>query len=130
MLQRDLAQYQDLRREIKREKERLDVLMSRAKISAEIFTGMPHAEEMIDNAGCCATEIAELRGIMQTHIRQCMRELLQLHRFIYSITDSQIRQIFMLRYVRCMSWQQIAFEIGEYDEQYPRRKHNAYLKNL
>lgn len=52
--------------------------------------------------------------------------------YIDSIDDSLTRRIFEYRYTvgkRKLSWQFIAFKIGAYDEQYPRRIHNKYLKN-
>jgi hypothetical protein len=44
------------------------------------------------------------------------------------VEDSEIRMILTLRYTQNLSWQKVAFAIGEYDEQYPRRKHNTFLK--
>ncbi len=43
-------------------------------------------------------------------------------RFLGEVEDSQMRQILNLRYLEGMSWQRVAFAIGEYDEQYPRKK--------
>ena len=51
------------------------------------------------------------------------------YRYIQSVEDSQMRMILTLRYVRGLTWQKVAYEIGEKDEQYPRRKHNAFLRN-
>lgn len=51
--------------------------------------------------------------------------------FIDNIPDSELRRIFRYRYTDGTvkpSWQWIAFKIGHYDEQYPRRKHNKFLK--
>lgn len=52
-------------------------------------------------------------------------------KFIHSIGDSETRRIFYYRYIDGESmptWQCIAFKIGRYDESYPRRKHNEYMK--
>ena len=40
-----------------------------------------------------------------------------------------MRLILSLRYINGLSWQQVAFSIGEYDESYPRKKHNKFLKD-
>lgn len=53
--------------------------------------------------------------------------------FVNEIEDSMTRRIFRYRYItgkRRLSWQAIAFKIGECDEQYPRRKHNNFLRKL
>ena len=39
-----------------------------------------------------------------------------------------MRMILTLRYIQGLTWQKIAYAIGEYDEQYRRRKHNAFFK--
>jgi len=52
----------------------------------------------------------------------------RLNRFINSVGDSEMRQILTYRYISGLTWQQIAFNIGEHDEQYPRRKHNRFLE--
>ena len=38
-----------------------------------------------------------------------------------------MRMILSLRYINGLSWLQIAFSIGEHDEQYPRKKLNRFL---
>ena len=53
--------------------------------------------------------------------------------FICNIDDSETRRIFRYRYIEGNSkpsWQWIAFKIGHHDEQYPRRKHNRFLKMI
>ena len=80
-----------------------------------------------DKVGKYAAEIADLKAIIEHKVQQCWYELNRLNRFIASVEDSQMRQILTLRYINRMTWQKIAFEIGEYDEQYPRRKHDKFL---
>jgi len=41
-----------------------------------------------------------------------------------------MRLILSLRYINGLTWLQIAFSIGAHDEQYPRRKHNKFLKRF
>lgn len=51
--------------------------------------------------------------------------------FVENIPDSETRRIFRYRYIvgkKRPSWQYIAFKIGHYDEQHPRKKHNDFLK--
>lgn len=54
-------------------------------------------------------------------------QLKKANEWIDKIDDSNIRQIFRHRYVDGMTWQKIAFKIGEYDESYARRRHKRYL---
>lgn len=68
------------------------------------------------------------RNLMETRRWACMEELGALYAFIDSIPDSRLRRIFSFRYIDGLSWLQVAFKIGEHDEQYPRRLHNRYIK--
>jgi len=78
----------------------------------------------------CAVKIADLRDRMDDRRMDCLEELARLYDFIDSIPDSLTRQIFSLRYIDGLSWQQVAFRIGESDEQFPRRIHNRCLKQF
>ncbi len=59
-----------------------------------------------------------------------MEELGRLYAFIDGIEDCRTRRIFSLRYIDKLTWLQIAYSCDENDEQYPRRKHERYLKTL
>ena len=125
---KELSQLYWLNREIERDKERLRELESAAQPGAQKITGMPSGAGVSDKIGNYAAEIADLRGIIDANISRCFYELNRLNRYIASVDDSQMRLILPLRYVNGLSWQQVAFSMGETDEQYPRRKHNAFLK--
>lgn len=61
------------------------------------------------------------------------RKKQEIEDFIDGIDDSLTRRIFELRYIKGRkkpSWQAIAYSIEEYDESYPRRKHEKYMKNI
>ena len=59
----------------------------------------------------------------------CMEQLEALCAFIDQIDDSRMRQIMVGRYVDGMTWKEVAARIGEWDEQFPRRLHNRFLKD-
>ena len=128
MTKKELSQLYWLKSEIERDKERLAELESAAQPGAQKITGMPSGAGVSDKIGNYAAEIADLRGIIEANISRCFYELNRLNRYISSVDDSQMRLILSLRYVSGLSWQQVAFGMGETDEQYPRRKHNAFLK--
>lgn len=128
MTKKELSQLYWLNREIERDKERLRELESAAQPGAQKITGMPSGAGVVDKIGNYAAEIADLRGIIDANISRCFYELNRLNRYISSVGDSQMRLILSLRYVNGLSWQQVAFSMGETDESYPRRKHNSFLK--
>ena len=125
---RELSQLYYLSREIKRDKRRLKELEALAEGTTQHLTGMPIAPGFGDKTARYAIEIMELKEIVECNLRRYMIEYNSLKRFISEVEESQMRQIFTLRYVNGMTWQRIAMEIGETDESYPRRKHNKFLK--
>lgn len=48
------------------------------------------------------------------------------HNYISSVDDPFDRSALTLRYLYGMTWQQVAFTLGEYDEQYARRRCEKY----
>ena len=74
------------------------------------------------------SEIADTLKLIELKQEQSIIEYNRLNRYICEIPDSEIRQIMSLRYINGLSWHQVAHRIGEYDESYPRRKHNRFLR--
>ena len=73
---------------------------------------------------CISVSGVELRQRLE-------RQKNKIELFVAGILDSETRRIFRYRYIDgtvMPSWQWIAFKIGHYDESYPRRKHNKFLK--
>jgi len=128
MTKQELSQLYYLNREIEHLKERITELECIATSSTSRITGMPHATDISDKVGKYAAEIVDLKELLDLNLKKCFYELNRLNRYIESIEDSEMRMIMSLRYINGLSWQQVAFSIGEHDEQYPRRKHNAFLK--
>lgn len=67
-------------------------------------------------------EMRELERRLQATVREYLMRVEEGYGFLGEVEDSQMRQILNLRYLEGMSWQRVAFAIGEYDEQYPRKK--------
>ena len=83
--------------------------------------------EMESQGRVVAPGLERARTLMEQRRWACMEELGALYAFIDGIPDSRLRRIFSFRYIDGLSWLQVAFKIGEHDEQYPRRLHNRYL---
>ena len=109
---KELSQLYYLNREIERDKRRLAELEVGAQSCTAKITGMPHGSGVSDKIGNFAAEIADLRGIIDANISRCWYELNRLNRYIAVIDDSLTRQIFTLRFVNGLPWQQVACSIG------------------
>ena len=112
MTKERLEKLASLKREIKRSEARLNEQKA-------LFSNYPqHAQAIKD------TEAA-----LERYVKEAESESRALIEYIESIEDRKIRELFMLRYYDGIrSWQRIAFMVGEYDESYIRKKHNAYLR--
>lgn len=104
-----------LKREIARTKRRIARLeneLTRENIEADLYA-----------------ETKRTRDALRAYLIGAQQEETHLIEYINSIPDSDIRELFMLRYVDGIrSWQRIAFLAGEHDESFVRRRHNAYLR--
>lgn len=130
MTTKELSQLYHLNREIERDQKRLQELEAAASSCAINITGMPRAPGTTDKVGKYAAEIADLRGIIDANIKRCFYELNRLNRYISSIEDSHIRQIFQLRYVNGLSWQEVADCMGGNNTAVGVRvAHYRYLKS-
>lgn len=127
MTKGELSQLHYLNREIEQDKRRLQELEAAAtSISAKI-TGLPHVVG-IANKPALAAEIGDARNIIAAKLQQVLAQYNRLNRYISTVGDSQMRQILTLRYVSGLSWQQLAFSMGESDESLLRKKHDRFLK--
>ena len=128
MTKKELSQLYWLNREIEEEKRKLSELEAAAAGCTAKITGLPHVSGVHDKIGDLGILIAEQRDLIDLKVRQSVIEYNRLNRYIASVDDAQMRMILSLRYVNGLSWQHVAFSMGETDEQYPRRKHNAFLR--
>ncbi|MBE7037477.1 MAG: hypothetical protein E7404_01085 [Ruminococcaceae bacterium] len=118
----ELSQLSCLNKEIKGISERIAGLKYKIKTLKYNFT-KKECEEM-------EKEIENLVDFLFIRQKKCIDEQKKLETFIEKIPYPDLRNIFALRYINGLCWQQVAFSIGEYDESYVRKKHNAYLKKL
>lgn len=125
MTKKELSQFYWLNKEVEQLEYRVEALKTRCEKCTQTITDMPKGGPRID----LKDELADLSRLLECKRQQCIIELSRLERYINSIPDSSIRVIMSLRYIRGMTWQRIAFEIGEYDESCPRRKCNRFLKS-
>lgn len=128
MTKKELSQFYYLKREIKEQQRRIAELETPAINCSTEITELPTGKGISDKIGNYAAQIADLKALLDLNLKKCFYELNRIDRFIQSVEDSQIRIILTLRYIQGLSWQKIAYAIGEHDEQYPRRKHNNFIE--
>lgn len=123
-----LSQVTALKREIDDLSQRIAALEWEARGCHGRISGLSRPRAETESA--IATKAEALRAKMDARRLERMEELGSLYAFIDDIPNARLRLIFSLRYLDGLTWQQIAFKIGEYDEQIPRRLHNQALKRM
>lgn len=107
-----LNEHFELRIRLAKAQEMLESLRAAAGPGAAVLTGMPHAPGVKDKVGDLAAEIADMDArieYLEAEIKQDEREILE---YIRAIDDDQLRLIFRLRFIRCLTWGEVASVIG------------------
>ncbi|NBK80154.1 hypothetical protein D5272_16630 [bacterium D16-76] len=75
--------------------------------------GMPRASSGIsDSVGRLAAEIADMRARVELLERQAAAQYGEIAQYIEGIPDDQARLIFRLRFLRGLSWKEVAAIVG------------------
>lgn len=76
-------------------------------------------------------KIRRIRNRLQKRLEEVMELREEIEEFTDTIDDSLIRQIITLRYINGLTWEQIAFSVGEgVTADSVRKKHDRFLKNI
>lgn len=127
MTEKELSQLRALNTEIAQKKSRLSELEKFHKGNFQPITGVACLRQT-ELTPETQTKITELRTQIENDLLRCLGMLAAMEKYISAIDDSKTRLILSLRYINGLSWQQVAFSIGEHDEQYPRRLCKAFFK--
>lgn len=122
-----LSQLQHLRHELKILDGRVADLERAVNYRKHIVVKMMDQGESWENITRFIGTVFEVYQVTMLHVSECMEQYSRLVHFIYSVPDSQMRRILYERYINGLPWKAVAFEIKEYDEQYPRRLHNKFI---
>lgn len=113
MTLKELSQLYYLDREIELDRERLaelraDLLCPRSPD----YDGMPRNPNPENALERCVAEIVDLEDVIRAKIEQRIYERARLERYISDIPDSLTRQIFTLRFIEGLTWEQVAARTG------------------
>ncbi len=122
-----LAQLLYLRKEIEELTERRQRMAERSSATTHVLSFTPRAKVQ-DRLGMFATELTYLDEMIEKALARCMHLYTLAFGYIDTIEDSMTRQIFRYRYLDGFTWDKVAQSIGEYDEQIPRKRHDAFLR--
>ena len=112
MTREELKQIYYINKEIKMWQRELDRLQCKSLIGGQSLDGMPKGSGMSDKVADLAIEKEEIREIINGKLAEIQVQRKRIMNYINGIEDSLLRQIMFLRNVSCMTWRQIANELG------------------
>ncbi len=112
MTLQELSQYFKLRERLERDEEILESFRAAACPGAQVLTGMPHAPGIRDKVGDLAVEIADMEERIRFLREEIAQEESAVAKFIGAIENDQTRMVFRLRFLRCLTWGEVAAVIG------------------
>lgn len=105
----ELSQLYYLDKEIELDRERLAQLRSDlSSPRSPKYDGMPKGPNHENMLERCAVEIADLEAVIHAKIEKRMQERVKLELYIAEIPDSYTRQIFTLRFIDKLKWEEVA----------------------
>lgn len=112
MTLQELNQYFHLLDQLGKARELLASLEDAASPQSPNLDGMPHAPGVSDNVGRLAMEIADMRTRVEFLEQEVAAQHGKIARYIENISDDQARIIFRLRFLRGLSWKEVAAAVG------------------
>lgn len=112
MTKEELSQIYYLNKEIRMWQKELERLECQSLLKGQQLTGMPGISGNGDGTGELAVKKADIRCIIEGRLKEIQLQREKIIEYINSIDDSFMRQIIFYRNVSCMSWRQVAAEIG------------------
>lgn len=113
MNKRELKQFYGLGREIYLQQSRLERLGRK-------LIYLPEEEQ--------PKELLAMRAALQDEVKKRQRQQREIANFIQSLPDSNLRQIFLLRYAERCTWRQIALRMGGgVGEDAVRKRHDRFF---
>ena len=108
----ELKQIYYINNEIKMWQKELDRLECKSLVKGQEITDMPFGSGTSDKVADLAIEKADIRLIIEGKLKEIQLQRKKIMEYIDSIDDSLLRQIMFFRNISCMSWNQVANEIG------------------
>lgn len=126
MTVQQLGRLRVLNREACQLRERLAQLRAVAQGRTLTITGAPavSGSQAREKYG---EQMARIEALLQQRLAMCLDLLQEIETYLNGVEDGEMRLLLALRYVNGFTWQQVAFHMGATDEQWARRRHNAFF---
>ena len=112
MTRQDLEKHLKLRRQLMECRDILQNLKRSVGPGTQALTGMPHAPGVKDKVGDLATEIAYMERRVAALQAKVDDQAQAVRQFIAGVQDDHLKIILSLRYIRGLTWIEVALVLG------------------
>lgn len=112
MTRQDLEKHLKLRRQLMECRDILQNLKRSVGPGTQALTGMPHAPGVKDKVGDLAIEIAYMERRVAALQAKVDDQAAEVRNFIAGVQDDQMKIILSLRYIRGLTWIEVALVLG------------------
>ena len=112
MTRQDLEKHLKLRRQLMECRDILQNLKRSVGPGTQALTGMPHAPGVKDKVGDLATEIAYMERRVAALQAKVDDQAVEVRNFIAGVQDDQMKITLSLRYIRGLTWIEVALVLG------------------
>lgn len=129
MTKEELIQYSDLKTEIEKLERRIEQIKKQSEMISDVVQNGYKSRAIISGYDYYRKrKLDKLESILKERHDKAMQLQMDIEKYINTISESNIRQIFEHRYIDNMNWIQIMHEM-EYDsESKARMKHDRFLE--
>ena len=125
----ELKQYQHLQGEVRFWQKELEKTMQKSYVKTPQLTGLPGSKTLPDPTAQRAIEEGEILQTIRMMQRRSARMLREIASYIKEVEDPLVRAIIYGRYIKGMTWNQLASAIGGKNTPDSLRKiHNRYFR--
>lgn len=114
MTLQELSKYYDIQMTLEKDREALENLRQKINPASPQLTGMPHTPGVRDKVADLAVELADMDERVRWLEEQAEQERDKAVAFCATIQDARLYLIFRLRFVRCLTWAEVADLLGDY----------------
>ena len=127
LTRKELSQLYWLKKEIERERRRVEELEALATGCTAGTSGMPGSGALSDKTAI-AGQIADCKTLIETKRRELVAEYNRLIHYIKDVDDAYIRNILKYRYIECLTWRQVAASMGSTPDAVRMAHHRFFRK--
>lgn len=124
-----LIQYNDLIKERNKLEKRIERLEKQSSMVSDVVQNGYKRHAVIFGFDLNrSSKLNELKSILKIREAMIIVQQTEIEKYINTIEDSNIRQIFEHRYIDNMNWYQIQTEMGYRHEDTARKKHDKFIE--